>query len=75
MVPPVIKPAADFGVAAAKVGTVGWLLAAVLGWLNWDWLGAHEARWLLGTACAGAVIGIIELGIFTRRRQVYQVLE
>lgn len=69
---PATTPATDYGVAAAVVGIIGWLLAGLLAVLNRAWLAAHDASWLVAAAFAGVVIGIVELGIFTRRRQAYQ---
>lgn len=69
---PATGPATDYGVAATFVGTVVWLVAVLLAIWNRAWLAGHDSSWLLATACAGVVIGLIELGLFARRRQAYQ---
>ena len=52
------------GVQVAIIGTVAWIIAAVVLWLRGD----AVADWWLWTALVGVLIGIVGLAYCLRRR-------
>lgn len=72
---PHLEPVRDDGVRAIQVGLGLWVVAAVVLLLRRDTLADQGTQWWLAVCGAGLLIGIVELGIFSRRRALIRQRE
>lgn len=70
-----LEPLSVYGVAAAAVGIVMWLVLLVVLLLFRDQLRAHGAQWVMWVPVAGALLGIPGLWYVSRRRAAYLAAE
>lgn len=66
-----LEPLSVYGVAAAAVGIVMWLVLLVVLLIFRDQLRAHGAQWVMWVPVAGALLGIPGLWYVSRRRSAY----
>lgn len=54
-----VRPLDQDGVVVGIVGTIGWVVATVVLWLNLDWLQHTGHGWWLWTGISGTILGVI----------------
>lgn len=72
---PELEPVRDDGVRALQVGLVLWVLAGLALLVARDELTERGTQWWLAVCAAGLLAGLVELAIFSRRRQLIRARE
>jgi hypothetical protein len=72
---PSLEPVRDDGVRAIQVGLGLWGVAAVVLLVRRDALADQGTQWWVAVCGAGLLIGVVQLGIFSRRRALIRERE
>jgi ABC-type nickel/cobalt efflux system permease component RcnA len=72
---PPLEPVRDDGVRALQVGLGLWVVAALVLIVRRAELADHGTQWWLAVCGVGLIIGIVEVGIFSRRRALIRERE
>ena len=73
--PPELEPVPDDGVRAIGVGLGLWVIAGLVLIVMRDQLADRGTQWWVAVCGAGLLVGLVQLGIFTRRRALIRARE
>jgi hypothetical protein len=73
--PPQLEPVSNDGIRAIQVGLGLWAVAGLILLLRRDELADKGTQWWLAVCGAGLLIGIVQYGVFVRRRSLVRARE
>jgi Protein of unknown function (DUF2530) len=73
--PPQLEPVRNDGIRAIQVGLGMWAVAGLFLLVRRDELADKGTQWWLAVCGAGLLIGIVQLGVFVRRRSLIRARE